>query len=67
VAKQWACQTFANDPYPHINAELLLMFTQYSFSYNSQIECFWTFFPVLVMWNSCPSFSEHFSYTLYSS
>jgi hypothetical protein len=35
-----AYQTVTNDPRPHINAELLPVSTQYSFSYNSQIKCF---------------------------
>jgi hypothetical protein len=36
----WAYQTVTNNPWPHINAELLLLSTQYSLSYNSQIKCF---------------------------
>jgi hypothetical protein len=34
-----AYQTVTNNPCPHINAEPLLVSTQYSFSYNSQIKC----------------------------
>jgi hypothetical protein len=57
VAKQ-ARLPITNNTCPHINAELLLMFTQYSFSYNSQIKCFRTNFDMNIvscfcMWNSC--------------
>jgi hypothetical protein len=63
-------QTVTNSPWPHINAELLLVSTQYSFSCNSQIKCFWThvdmdFFPCSGMWNSCPKCVCNISYTLY--
>jgi hypothetical protein len=37
-----AYRTITNNPWPHINAEPLVVSTQYSFSYNSQTECFWT-------------------------
>jgi hypothetical protein len=37
-----AYQTVTNNPCPHNNAELLLLSTQYSYSNNSQIKCFWT-------------------------
>jgi hypothetical protein len=37
-----AYQTICNNPCPHINAELLLVSTQYSVSYNSHIKCFRT-------------------------
>jgi hypothetical protein len=37
-----AYQPVTNNPCPHINAELLLVSTQYSFSHNSQINCFRT-------------------------
>jgi hypothetical protein len=30
----WAYQTITNNPCPHINAELLLVSTQYYFGYN---------------------------------
>jgi hypothetical protein len=61
-----ACQTVTNDPRPHINAELLLVCTQYSFRDNSQTKRFWThvdmdIFSCSGMWNSCTPFS----YTLH--
>jgi hypothetical protein len=37
-----AYQTITNNPCPHINAQLLLVSTQYSFSYNSQMKRFRT-------------------------
>jgi hypothetical protein len=60
-----AYQTIANNPSPHINAELLLVSTQYSYSYNSQNECFWTcvdmdIFSCFVTWNMCPIFVRIF-------
>jgi hypothetical protein len=35
-----AYQRITNNPCPHIHDELLLVSTQYSFSYNSRIKCF---------------------------
>jgi hypothetical protein len=58
----WAYQTITC---AHINAELLLVSTQYSFSYNSQIKCFWThvdtdIFSYFGMQNSSPKFVRTF-------
>jgi hypothetical protein len=63
--KMWVYQTITTNPCRHINAELLLMSTQYSFSYNSQIKCFWThvnidIFSCFGIWNSCPKFIRTF-------
>jgi hypothetical protein len=55
-----AYRTVANNPCPHINAELLLM---YSSCYNSQIKCYRTHadmdvFSCFGVWNSCPKFGR---------
>jgi hypothetical protein len=58
-----AYQPTTNNPCPHINAGLLLVSTEYSFSDNSQINFsghmfLWTFF--FGMWISCPKFVSTF-------
>jgi hypothetical protein len=64
-----AYQTSIEIPSPHNNAELLLVFTQYSFSGNSQIECFRTHVDVdifLVCYvELVPKVCPHLSHSVY--
>jgi hypothetical protein len=65
-----AYQILANNPCPHINAEPLLVSTQYSFRRNSQTKCFQTlvdmddfssFWYMELVRNVCPHISVAFS------
>jgi hypothetical protein len=66
-----AYQTMTNNPRPHINAEPMLVCTQYSFSCNSQIECLLTHVDMdtctcFGSGTSAQSLSAPFSYILYN-
>jgi hypothetical protein len=61
----WQNQTITNSSCPHINAELLLVSTQHSFSRNSQNKYLGThvdmdIFSHFGMWNWCPKFVGNF-------
>jgi hypothetical protein len=63
-----AYQTITSSPCPHINADLLLVSTQYSVSYNLQVKCLQTHVDMEMLFFECGTRSQNssapFSYTL---
>jgi hypothetical protein len=67
-----AYQTITNNPCPQINAELLLVSTQYSLDVTHKLNVsghmlIWTFFLVLVCGTRAQNLSAPFSYTLHKT